>query len=142
MTVFGHGVFEPVAYHGIFRGVAVILKEVVYCLICALAVEIIGVYNCKGTVNHTAAAQHRVTRTPRLFPALGNTIALGKLIKLLIHILYIEIFLHPAAHGSLEAVLNFMLNYEGDLFEPRPAGIEQRKVDYRMAAVIHGGYLL
>ena len=81
-------------------------------------------------------------RAPGLFPALGNRVALGQNVELLIDVFYVKILLHAAAHGGLEAVLYLVLYDKRNIAEARAIGIKQRKVDYRVPLGVDGGDLL
>ena len=80
-----------------------ILEEIVNLYECARAVIIVGIDNRKGRIDGAKTAKECVRGAPGLFPALGDGISLGKLIKLLENVLYIDVLilrLHPCPQGA------------------------------------------
>ena len=136
VAVFGHGVAQLVTDHGVLRVGSVSAEEGVYRLVCAAAVEIVGVYDGKWAGDRSTAAEHRVACAPGLFTPVGNAVALGQPVKLLIHILHVEEIFHARADGGLEAVLDLMLYDKVDFLKACSARVEQRKINDGMGEFV------
>ena len=79
---------------------------------------------------------------PGLDALLGNGAALRQTVELLEDVAHIEVFLHAPADGGLEVLLDLMLDDEDDAPKACAVGVEERKVDDRVAVIVHGLDLL
>ena len=84
---------------------------------CRFAIIIVCIDNGKGAVNHILAAQHRVPRSPRFYPALRYFISVRQHIRLLVNILNLNVLFHAAADMLFEIFLYRFLYNEHDFFK-------------------------
>ena len=78
MAVFGQGVFDAVAHHGMRAGRSLRREELRDALKGGAAIEIVGVDHAERRVDLLAGAQHGVRGSPRLDAPFGNGKALGQ----------------------------------------------------------------
>ena len=141
-AVFGDCIAQLIAHHGVLALLPAAAEEIVHCLVRPGSVKVIGIDDRKRPVHNAAAAQHRMSRSPGLFPSLGDSVALGQFVELLIDVFHVKILFHAEADGGLEALLYLALYDERDLTKACAVSVEKRKVNYRVALGIDGGYLL
>jgi predicted polyphosphate/ATP-dependent NAD kinase len=97
----------------------------------------------EGRVNSAEAAKKGVSCAPGLTSAVGNAIALGKLIELLIDVLDVDrLALEVCIHDLAEILLYLLLDYKGKVTEAGSHCIENRVIYNDVSVVVNLIYLL
>ena len=84
MAVFGQGVFDAVAHHGMRAGRSLCREELRDALKGGAAIEIVGVDHAERSVDLLAGAQHGMRGAPGLDAPLGNGKAFGQPVRRLV----------------------------------------------------------
>ena len=142
MTVFGQGVFNAIAHHGMRRGRCLRGQKLRDALKGGAAVEVVGIDHAERRVDLLAGAQHGMRGTPGLDASLGNGEAFGQPVRRLIG----EIHLHLAAQARKNQIgkVGLQLRLDDQHHTPKACahGVENGIVHQDMSGVIHRRDLL
>ena len=83
-----------------------------------------------------------MSRAPRLYAPLGDTVALRQQVELLVDVFHVEVFLHAPTDRGLEVLFDLVLDDERDLAEPRAVRVVQRKVNDKVPFPVYRRHLL
>ena len=101
------------------------------------AVVVIGVDHRKGAVDEVLGGQHGVAGAPGLDPAFRHGVACGQLFQLLESVLYLHGLGHPVPDGSLEGILDLVLDHKDHRFKAGPAGVVERIIHDDLSVGAH-----
>ena len=137
----GNGAAQVVANHGelIAVGLVGVLAEIIIDGLESLGtVVVIRVDHSKGTIHHLAGGQNGMGGAEGLHAAFGNRIPLGQVGQFLKSVLHIDHLGKAVADGSLEGVLDLMLDDEDHGFKAGALGVIDGIVDDQLAVSAHG----
>ena len=106
------------------------------------AVVVVGVDHGEGTVHHLAGGQDGVGGAPGLYALLGDGVALGQIVQLLIGILHVDDLAQTVADSGLEGILDLMLDDEDHGLKAGAAGVVDGVVNDELIVVANRVHLL
>ena len=131
MPVFRQCVVEMIGNHRILIFVIITAgcQTIIDRLERRFSIVIIRVDHRKRSVDHLAAAENRMTGSPRFDASLRNLKSIRKTVIFLIHILHLHVLFHAVSDMFLKLFLNRFLDNKYDLFESSLDCVEDRKID-------------
>ena len=93
-------------------------QKIIQQAVAVTPIIIVRIDDGKRPLDHVAAAQHRMTGTPRLYPSLRHRVASRQLIQLLVHILHRHMPGDPVADVLAERFLDGVLDDKHHLAKP------------------------
>ena len=138
-AVLGQGVFQQIADHAV--AVELIIgvggQVIVHHLKRLRAVVVVCIDDRKGAVNEGLCSQHGMAGAPRLHTALRDGKASGQLFQLLEGVFHVHYFSHAVADGSLEGVLDLVLDDKDHGLKAGAAGVVERIVHNDLSVGAH-----
>ena len=141
-AVFGQGILQQKARHGVFAGLVRLGEKIVNLPEGVAAVEIVAVDGGKGCVDILPAAHHGMAGAPGLGAAVGHGAALRQMLQVLKNVVRFHQPLYVAADLLAEILQNIVPDDENYPAKARTVGVEKGIINNALAMSAKGSKLL
>ena len=141
-AVFGQGILQQKARHGVFAGLVRLGQKIVNLLEGVAAVEIIAVDGGKGRVDILPAAHDGMAGAPGLGAAGWHGAALRQMIQVLKNVVRLHQPFHMAADLLAKILQNIVPDDENHPAKARTVGVEKGIINNALAMSAKGSKLL